>query len=68
VSLFMSAGGMVVDLGGALSHAAIVARELGVPCVINTGNGSAVIPDGALIRVDGSSGLVTILKEATEPA
>jgi pyruvate,water dikinase len=61
VTLFMCAGGMVVDMGGAMSHAAIVARELGVPCVINTGNGTSLIPDGATIRIDGTTGTVEIL-------
>ncbi len=61
VTLFASAGGMVVDIGGAMSHAAIVARELGVPCVINTEVGTSVIPDGALVRLDGQTGVVEIV-------
>jgi pyruvate,water dikinase len=61
VSLFMDACGMVVDIGGPLSHAAIVARELGIPCVINTVDGSRRIPDGARLRMDGAAGTVEIL-------
>jgi pyruvate,water dikinase len=64
VSMFMAAGGLVVDVGGALSHAAIVARALGIPCVINTGDGTQRIPDGAIVRLDGTAGEVEILKRA----
>jgi pyruvate,water dikinase len=58
--LFMVASALVIDTGGAMSHGAIVARELGVPCVINTGTGTRDIPDGATITVDGRSGTVTV--------
>ncbi|MFL0277919.1 PEP/pyruvate-binding domain-containing protein [Mycobacterium sp. SMC-19] len=58
---FMAVAGMAIDVGGTLSHAAIIARELGIPCVIGTGNGSQVIPDGALVEIDGSAGTVRIL-------
>ncbi|KXF55757.1 phosphoenolpyruvate carboxykinase [Rhodococcus sp. SC4] len=61
VGLFMVAGGVVTDLGGMLSHGAIVARELGVPCVCNTKSASTTIADGQMIRVDGTAGTVTIL-------
>jgi pyruvate,water dikinase len=59
--LFMLADALVIDTGGQMSHGAIVARELGVTCVINTINGTRDIPEGAQISVDGSSGLVEIL-------
>jgi phosphohistidine swiveling domain-containing protein len=52
---------LIVDIGGALSHAAIVARELGIPCVVNTGNGSRVLRTGDYCRVDGGSGEVQVL-------
>jgi phosphohistidine swiveling domain-containing protein len=58
--LFMLADALVIDTGGAMSHGAIVARELGVTCVINTVTGTRDIPDGATITVDGSKGLVTV--------
>lgn len=54
----------VTDIGGMMSHAAIVAREYGLPMVVGTGRGTEVISTGQLIRVDGSTGLVTILPEA----
>lgn len=61
VSLFMGADAMVVDIGSVMSHAAIVARELGVPCVLNVGNGTRRISDGDRLRVDGGTGVVTIM-------
>lgn len=64
-ALFLSAA-LVVDIGGLLSHAAVVAREIGVPCVIGTGNGTKVLQTGDLVRVDGNSGTVHILKRAAE--
>ena len=59
--LFVPAAGVVVDVGAPLSHAIIVSRELGIPCVISATGGTRRIPNGARIRVDGSTGLVTIL-------
>ncbi|MCH7984693.1 MAG: hypothetical protein IIC28_12070 [Chloroflexi bacterium] len=54
-------GAIVTDTGGILSHLSIVARELGIPCVVACKNATTVIPEGALVRVDGNSGEVTIL-------
>jgi pyruvate,water dikinase len=59
--LFMLADALVIDTGGQMSHGAIVARELGVTCVINTISGTRTIPEGAQISVDGATGLVEIL-------
>src|SRR5262249_32793055 len=58
--LFSLAGAMVVDVGGMLSHSAIIARELRVPAVVNTQDGTKGIPDGARVRVDGSTGEVVV--------
>jgi pyruvate,water dikinase len=55
------AGAVVVDIGGPLSHAAIVARELGVPAVVNCIDATGRIRSGAKVRVDGSRGEVHIL-------
>ena len=55
---------LVVDLGGALSHAAIVARELGIPCVVNTEDGTTVLKTGDRVRVDGDKGTVELLVPA----
>jgi pyruvate,water dikinase len=63
-SCFLVAGAVVIDIGGPLSHGAIVAREMGIPCVINTGNGTRAIKTGDRLRVDGSTGLVVIQERA----
>lgn len=55
---------LVVDIGGALSHAAVVARELGVPCVVNTRTGTKALQTGDLVRVDGAAGTVEVLERA----
>ncbi len=54
-------GAVVTDRGGLLSHAAIVAREYGIPAVVGCGDATARIPGGARVRVDGRSGEVTVL-------
>jgi len=59
--LFVPAAGVVVDVGAPMSHAVIVSRELGIPCVVSATGATKRIPDGAKIRVDGTSGTVTIL-------
>ena len=56
VPLMFLAGAVVVDIGGPMSHAAILARELGIPCVMNTIDGSRQLRDGERVRVDGSTG------------
>jgi pyruvate,water dikinase len=55
------AAGVVVDVGAALSHAIIVSRELGIPCVVSATEATKRIPDGARVRVDGDTGVVTVL-------
>jgi pyruvate,water dikinase len=59
--IFQKIGGAVSDIGGSMSHAAIVAREYGLPAVVGTGNATLRIQDGQRIRVDGGRGIVTIL-------
>ncbi len=54
-------GAIVTDAGGLLSHAAIVAREFGIPGVVGTSDGSAIVEDGARVRVDGRTGEVAVL-------
>jgi pyruvate,water dikinase len=60
--IFQTIAGAVSDIGGSMSHAAIVAREFGLPAVVGTGSATARIKDGQRIRVDGSRGVVTILQ------
>lgn len=59
--LFLSAAGVVVNVGAVASHAVIVSRELGVPCAVSVVQATERIPDGATITVDGSTGTVTVL-------
>ncbi|NEK57686.1 hypothetical protein GCU56_07350 [Geodermatophilus sabuli] len=54
-------GAIVTDRGGLLSHAAIVAREFGVPAVVGCQDATLLVPDGAWVRVDGATGAVTLL-------
>jgi pyruvate,water dikinase len=61
--MFISAA-LVVDIGGALSHAAVVARELRIPCVVNTRSGTRVLQTGDRVRVDGGAGTVEVLTRA----
>jgi pyruvate,water dikinase len=65
--MFLSAA-LVVDIGGALSHTAVVARELEIPCVVNTKSGTKVIRTGDRIRVDGAGGTVEILSRGPAAA
>ena len=60
--LFMAAGGVVVNVGGQISHAIIVSRELGLPCVVSVTDATSRIPDGAMIEVNGDTGQVTVLE------
>jgi pyruvate,water dikinase len=59
--LFMVAGGVVVEVGGLICHAAMVARELGIPAVVLK-NATRLIPDGAEVELDADLGRVTIIK------
>ncbi|HEY0479794.1 MAG TPA: PEP-utilizing enzyme [Kofleriaceae bacterium] len=58
--VFPRIGACVTDVGGVMSHAAIVCREYGVPAVVGTGHATRVIRTGAMLRVDGSSGAIEI--------
>ena len=62
---FVKIGGAVTDVGGPMCHAAIVCREYGLPTVVGTGKGTQLIKTGDLIKMDGDTGLVTILERAT---
>ncbi|HEY6739060.1 MAG TPA: PEP-utilizing enzyme, partial [Actinopolymorphaceae bacterium] len=57
--LFSLASAVVADVGGLSSHAAIVAREYGIPAVMATTHGTTVLRDGQEVRVDGDAGIVT---------
>jgi len=59
--LFLAAAGVIVDVGAVMSHSVIVSRDLGVPCAVSVTDATRIIPDGALIELDGDTGAVTIL-------
>jgi pyruvate,water dikinase len=59
--IFQKIAAAVSDIGGSMSHAAIVAREYGLPAVVGTGSATSRIKDGQRIRVDGGRGVVTII-------
>jgi pyruvate,water dikinase len=58
--LFLHAAGLVMERGGILSHGAVVAREYGVPAVVNIPNATQHIVDGQMLQVDGNKGIVSI--------
>ncbi len=60
--LFSAVSGVVVEVGATVSHAVIVARELGVPCVTSVTDATRRLVDGALIEVDGGAGIVTVVE------
>ncbi|MBT95894.1 MAG: phosphoenolpyruvate-utilizing protein [Acidimicrobiaceae bacterium] len=60
--LFVPAAAVVVDVGAPLSHAIIVSRELGIPCVVSATDATRRIPNGARIEVNGDTGVITILE------
>ena len=64
--LFVPAEAVVVDVGGQMSHAVIVSRELGMPCVVAVTDATQIIKDGSQIRVNGASGEVTLLSKPQE--
>jgi pyruvate,water dikinase len=59
--LFVPAAGVIVDVGAPLSHAIIVSRELGIPCVVSVTDATRRIPDGAMVEVNGDTGTVTVI-------
>lgn len=66
--LFLAAAAVITDSGGPLSHATIVAREIGIPAVVNTKAATSELGDGDLVEVDGDRGLVRVIARAGEQA
>ncbi|MFO1375761.1 MAG: PEP/pyruvate-binding domain-containing protein [Steroidobacteraceae bacterium] len=64
-AVYSIVGGTVVETGGVVSHAVMISREYGIPCVANLSRACDLIPDGALITVDGGAGRVVIHEEET---
>jgi pyruvate,water dikinase len=61
--LFLAAGGLVMEVGGMMTHGAVVAREYGIPAVVGLAQATSLLKTGQRVRVDGSSGVVEILEE-----
>ncbi len=59
--LFLAAGGLVMEVGGLMTHGSVVAREYGIPAVVGVGQATQLLQTGMRVRVDGSAGTVTIL-------
>lgn len=64
--LMKKSSAIVTDVGGLLCHAAIVAREIGKPCIVGTQCATSVLHDGDLVEVDANAGVVRILERAGE--
>lgn len=56
--VIIKASAIVTDLGGALSHSAVVARELGIPAIVGTKKATKILKDDTLITIDGKKGIV----------
>jgi pyruvate,water dikinase len=61
--LFLTAGGLVMEVGGMMTHGAVVAREYGLPAVVGVHRATQRLQSGQRIRVDGSTGRVTVLRD-----
>jgi pyruvate,water dikinase len=59
--LFLAAGGLVMEIGGLVTHGSVVAREYGIPAVVGVHNATTRLQTGQRVRVDGSTGRVTVL-------
>ncbi|OBH53430.1 hypothetical protein A5685_14135 [Mycobacterium colombiense] len=63
---FCYAAAVVTELGGPMSHAAVVAREFGFPCVVDVQGATRALPSGALVEVDGTTGEIHVLEVAAD--
>ena len=61
---FRMIAGLATDIGSSVSHGAVIAREYGLPALVNTGNGTRVIHSGDRIRLDANLGMIEILEKA----
>jgi pyruvate,water dikinase len=64
-TLLAHAGGVVTEEGGPLSHAAVIARELGLPALIGTAQAVELVPDGASVELDPAGGTVRVVDHLT---
>ena len=61
--LFLTAGGLVMEMGGSNSHGAVVAREYGIPAVVGVPDATTRITSGQLVTLDGAAGTVHVIEE-----
>ena len=66
--LFLTAGGLVMEVGGMVTHGSVVAREYGIPAVVGVHEATERIHTGQRIRVDGAAGRITLLEDVPELA
>ena len=59
--LFVSIKGLITEVGGLMTHGAVIAREYGLPAVVGVENATSLIKDGQRIRVDGTHGFVELI-------
>ncbi len=64
--LFLTAGALVMEVGGIMSHGAVVAREYGIPAVVGVKDATRLLRDGEMIEVDGATGEVRRLRGSDE--
>jgi pyruvate,water dikinase len=63
---FVPAAGIVIEQGGLLSHGSIIAREYGIPAVVNVSHATRILQPGQTVRVDGNRGIVTVLEDRAD--
>ena len=66
IFVMRKAAAIITDRGGLTSHAAIVSRELGIPCILNTKVATKIFKDGDMVEVDADNGVVRIIKKSNE--
>jgi pyruvate,water dikinase len=64
--LFLTAGGLITEVGGLMTHGAVVAREYGLPAVVGVHAATECLVTGQRVRLDGSTGHITVLEDQTE--
>ncbi|MCL5784732.1 MAG: PEP-utilizing enzyme [Patescibacteria group bacterium] len=66
VKAMIKASAVVTDFGGITSHAAIISRELGIPCIVSAKNATKIFKNGDVVEVDANQGIVSIIKRGDE--
>jgi pyruvate,water dikinase len=65
--LFLSAGGLVMEVGGLMTHGAVVAREYGIPAIVGVHQATQLLADGEEITINGSTGVIQRIERQKEP-